>query len=70
MRKIIIPKPPILDQCSASSNAKALKEIFADISDILVVFDDIIVADKDESKQDEFISTVLEHARKHNVRLN
>ena len=45
-------------------------ELFGDIPGVHVVFDDIIVAGKDEREHDERLCTVFERARKHHVRFN
>jgi hypothetical protein len=49
---------------------KRNSELFGDIPGVHVVFDDIIVAGKDDREHDERLRTVLERARRHNVRFN
>ena len=43
-------------------------KLFGDIQSVYVVFDDIIVSEKDESEHDDRLRTVRERARKQHVR--
>lgn len=45
-------------------------EIFADIEGVFIVFDDLIIAAKDETQHDLILRKVLERAREANVRFN
>ena len=49
---------------------KRSSEIFGEIPGVHVVFDDLIIAAADETEHDHILRTVLERARKYNVRFN
>ena len=49
---------------------KKNQEIFGDIQNVYIVFDDLLIAAADDKEHDEILRQVLDRARKYNIRFN